>query len=174
MWPQVLHGHTLHSSHLLFLGDLIGQSLGGVEDLYGCLVLQDVSLRGGEGLQDLVLDLLQLLFVGRGLHDEGIPLLLQLWPGGGREGGGEEEEEEEGEEEEEEEGKEEEEEGEGEEGEGEERREERVYRRRRLKLTCQLLCLFFSASPLSLPPSLFPTSPWPPQCPAAGPPDPRG
>ena len=44
----------------LFLRDLVCQFLGGGENLDGCLVLQNVAFGGGEHLQDLVLDLLQL------------------------------------------------------------------------------------------------------------------
>ena len=44
----------LPHSYLLFLGDLIGEGLGGVQDLDGRLILQDVPLGGRECLQDLV------------------------------------------------------------------------------------------------------------------------
>ena len=47
----------------------------------GTLVLQDVSLGGRQGLQDLVLYLFELLLVAGRLDDEGIALFLQLWPG---------------------------------------------------------------------------------------------
>ena len=65
----------------MFLGDLVGHKLGRVQDLDGALVLQDVPFRRLQGLQDLVLDLLQLLLVSGRLQDQGVPLLLQLWPG---------------------------------------------------------------------------------------------
>ena len=71
----------LHRSDLLFLGDLVGHELSGVQDLNGALVLQDVAFRRLQRLQDLVLDLLQLLLVGRRLQDQSVSLLLQLWPG---------------------------------------------------------------------------------------------
>ena len=59
-------------------GDLLREDLGGGEDLDRSLVLQDVALRAGQHLQDLVLDLLQLLLVVRPLHDQLVLLLLQL------------------------------------------------------------------------------------------------
>ena len=71
----------LHWSDLLFLGDLVGHELGRVQDLDGALVLQDVPFGRLQRLQDLVLDLFQLLLVSGRLQDQGVPLLLQLWPG---------------------------------------------------------------------------------------------
>lgn len=71
-------GSFLLWPHLLFLGDVVGEDLGAVEDLDGGLVLEDVALGRGQRVQNLVLDLLErALVVGAG-HDEGLTLLLQL------------------------------------------------------------------------------------------------
>ena len=45
----------------------------------GRLVFQDVALRLGQNLQDLVFDVLQLLLVVGRLHDQLVLHLLQLW-----------------------------------------------------------------------------------------------
>ena len=59
--------HTCLVDHLLrllgdrlLLRDLVGEDLGGGEDLDGCLVLQDVPFGGWQHFQDLVLNIVQL------------------------------------------------------------------------------------------------------------------
>ena len=47
-------------SNGLLLRDLIGQFLGGGQHFDGSLILQNVAFRGGQHLQDLVLNFLQL------------------------------------------------------------------------------------------------------------------
>jgi hypothetical protein len=43
-------------SNRLLLFNLIGQLLGRGEDLNGCLIFEDVPLRAGENLENLILD----------------------------------------------------------------------------------------------------------------------
>jgi len=47
----------------LLLQDFVGQDLGRAESLDGVFVFQDVALGGVENVQDLVFDVLQVLFV---------------------------------------------------------------------------------------------------------------
>ena len=67
--------------YLLLLGDLHSQNFGGVKDLNGALVFQDVALGRGESVQDLVLCLLQLSVVGCRGDDQLLTLVLQLGSG---------------------------------------------------------------------------------------------
>lgn len=61
---------------------LSSADLGGVEDEDGRLILQDVALGVGQRVQDLVLGLLQRPVVVRRLHNQRLPLRLQLRTGG--------------------------------------------------------------------------------------------
>jgi len=47
----------------LLLQDFVGQDLGRAESLDGVFVFQDVALGGVENVQNLVFDVLQVLFV---------------------------------------------------------------------------------------------------------------
>ena len=69
-----------HVGDLLLLGDVVGRDLRLLQDLHGRLVFEDVALAGAQGLQDLVLDLLELPLVLRALDDQLALLLLQVRP----------------------------------------------------------------------------------------------
>lgn len=64
--------------HLLLLDDVVAQVLRRPQDVDRVLVVQDVPVRTGEDVQNLLLDLVQLPPVLRALEDQSRLLLLQL------------------------------------------------------------------------------------------------
>ena len=62
----------------LFQSDLVCNVLGRVEDLDGCLIVQDVTLGRRQDFEDLALDVAELTLVVGGLDDESVSLVLEF------------------------------------------------------------------------------------------------
>ena len=76
----VANSLLVHLTYFLFLNDVVGEHLGRVEELYGRLVLENVSLSWRQSVENLVLDLLQLFLVVSAGDDQCLSLSLKSRP----------------------------------------------------------------------------------------------